>query len=200
MYALLPQRLQQVLQLALNSAHRVLQTNAQCHAEEEGKRKKRGGTIGEGSTTLPTERDLPPPPSKRKRLDGGREGGSACKAGETGGGGFTLWGGVTSEEDFLDSCNTWIESARCGYSFLEIDPASNCWHLNSVNNWMSEFVGFHREELLARFANCELNLACSEFRQLCAHVSALLFQVALLVQNCLLASTKVQLLTQLCCS
>jgi hypothetical protein len=194
MFTLLPYRLQEVLQLALNSAHRVLQKNAQCHTEEEKKRKKRGGTIGVGSTTLPTERDLPPPPSKRQRLDGGREGGVACKAGEAGG------GGVTSEEDFLDSCNTWIESARCGYSFLEIDPASNCWYLNSVNNWMSEFVGFHREELLARFANCELNLACSEFRQLCAHVSALLFQVALLVQNCLLASTKVQLLTQLCCS
>ena len=192
MFTLLPQRLQEVLQLALNSAHRVLQTNTQCHAEEEGKRKIRGGTIGVGSTTLPPEGDLPPPPSKRTRLDGGREGGVACKSGEAAG------RGVTSEEDFLDSCNTWIESARCGYSFLEIDPASNCWHLNSVNNWMSEFVGFHREELLARFANCELNLACSEFRQLCAHVSALLFQVALLVPKCLLASTKVQLLTQLC--
>ena len=88
MFTLLPYRLQEVLQLALNSAHRVLQKNAQCHTEEGKKRKKRGGTIGVGSTTLPTERDLPPPPSKRQRLDGGREGGVACKAGEAGGGGL----------------------------------------------------------------------------------------------------------------
>ena len=69
---------------------------------------------------------------------------------------------------------SWQQSARCGFQSITLDPCTNRWATCAVNEWLSEFAGVHREEMLARMANQEMQLPSTELRQFCAHLSGLL--------------------------
>mmetsp|Transcript_6606 Transcript_6606/g.15110 ORF Transcript_6606/g.15110 Transcript_6606/m.15110 type:complete len:534 (-) Transcript_6606:147-1748(-) len=69
---------------------------------------------------------------------------------------------------------SWQQSARCGYQAITLDPSTNRWATCAVNEWLSEFAGVHREEMLARMANQDMQLPSTELRQFCAHLSGLL--------------------------
>jgi hypothetical protein len=157
MFTLFPPRLKEVLQLGLNAAHKVLLANSA--PKHVGKEEDIVDTLGVGS--------------KRKRhvVMYGSESGEMVKQ-------------KSENSFFLDQDDkVWHNSARCGYTFVDIEPGSNRWYTCTVNDCIADFAGMHREEFLARMANFEMALTCSEFRQFCGHISALLFQLTKRVKD-----------------
>ncbi|EKX46468.1 hypothetical protein GUITHDRAFT_107672 [Guillardia theta CCMP2712] len=68
----------------------------------------------------------------------------------------------------------WQKSVRCGFQAIAMDSSTSKWATCAVNEWLAEFAGVHREEMLARMANQNMQLASTELRQLCGHLMFLI--------------------------
>eukprot|EP00960_Hanusia_phi_P032576 749927-Hanusia_phi.AAC.7 len=68
----------------------------------------------------------------------------------------------------------WQKSIRCGFQAIAMNSRTGKWATCAVNEWLAEFAGVHREEMLARMANQNMQLASTELRQLCGHLMFLM--------------------------
>ncbi|EKX33664.1 hypothetical protein GUITHDRAFT_155963 [Guillardia theta CCMP2712] len=77
---------------------------------------------------------------------------------------------------FLNSdldLDAWSNNNTLGVQAVSVDANGRC-STYAVNNWLADLAGVHREEMVARMAYYDMNLASSEFRQICTHISGMM--------------------------
>jgi len=81
---------------------------------------------------------------------------------------------------FLESdvdLESWSASNTVGVQAVSLDARGRC-STYAVNDWLADLAGVHREEMVARMACYDMNLASTEFRQICTHISGMLMLMA----------------------